>query len=130
VASEFGVAVASDFQARVYSILVRDHGINEDLIARNLAGVIRGEAETRTYDGSGNLVSRRVVTRPVDQAVGLAIFDRISGGQLGIGKELVDVSRSTRELYSEFMPMISDNESVVYRKPEVIVVEAEEVKEG
>ena len=123
----------TEFQRRVMQSLEADHKVNATVVAENLAHVIKGETITREYDGSGQLLKKKVAKKPHDMIAGLAVYDSLTGGALGITSKQVHQHRGARELYKEFRPLLPDGavgDEVVYnreRKPEVI--EMEEVEE-
>ena len=66
-------------------------GVNENMIADNIADVIRGETVeiVEALDKSGELKVARIkrVRKPEDLMRGLIAYDILSGGELGLASE-------------------------------------------
>ena len=77
-----------------------DLGVNETMIADNIADVVRGETVeiVETPDKLGNLKVSRVkrVRKPEDLMRGLIAYDILSGGELGLACENL-LPRKTRD---------------------------------
>jgi hypothetical protein len=107
--------VKSDFADKVLLALDRDHGINEDSVARGLVTAIRGETIREIYGvstdpqtGARTMDLHTVIksTKPRDVLAGAMIFDALSGGRLGLTRHIEEAVSESRGGYERFRPSL------------------------
>ena len=100
-------------------------GVNQSMIADNIADVIRGETVeiVETPDKSGDLQVSRVkrLRKPEDLMRGLIAYDILSGGELGLASEnlLPRRKRDVQELLKKprSLPEVIDTRIISDSKP-------------
>ena len=100
-------------------------GVNETMIADNIADVIRGETVeiVETPNKSGELKVTRIkrVRKPEDLMRGLIAYDILSGGDLGLASEhlLPRKTRDPQELLKKTrkLPEVIDTRIISDSKP-------------
>ena len=102
----------SETRLKLLRALEESGHISADQMMKNLGQVIKGERVSERYDREGNIIAREVSRAPADVARGAMLLDALSGGELGLTPQVVNLPTPTEQIYEQYAPT-SFNENVI-----------------